>query len=244
MKKIFSAVVFLALAAGLAFGASLTIIHPNGGEKLLIGATYQIQWQAVDINENVKLFLYKGTVKLGLIAQGLSVTPSAYAWKVGEYDGGTAAPGGDYRIRIRTMSNGPDDFSDAFFSLDSLKTNMNRLEEKIPHAAVTAAGQTIEVIAPTTGSNWMESGKFTIRWKTFLKKWPTLELYNYSGTTKVATIIANLAIMKYHDDGQYQYDWTIPLGTYSWPGNYKIRVSAENGAYEGFSAMFHIERAH
>jgi hypothetical protein len=242
MKKILIATIFLALATSLTFGASLTVIQPNGGEKLLIGATYQIQWKAVDINENVKLLLYKGTTKLGLIAQGLSVTPSAYPWKVGEYDGGTAAPGSDYRIRIRTMSNGPNDFSDGFFTLESLKTNMLHLEEKVPHAAISAALQSIQVTEPATGSKWAESGKFTIRWKTFLKKWPTLELYNYSGTTKVATIIANWAILKYHEDGQYQYDWTIPKGIYSWPGNYKIRVSADNGKYEGFSAMFHIDK--
>jgi hypothetical protein len=242
MKKIFILMVFLAFASSLMFGASLTVVQPNGGEKLLIGATYQIQWKAVDINEKIKLFLYKGTAKLGLIAQGLNVAPAAYAWKVGEYDGGTAAPGSDYMIRIRTMSNGPDDYSDGFFSLDSLNTNMSRMEKQVPHAALAIDGQTIEVTDPTTGSKWAESGKFTIRWKTFLKKSPTIELYNYNGTKKVATIAPQLIYMKFHENGEYQHDWTIPKGIYSWPGNYKIRVSADNGKFEGFSKMFHIDK--
>jgi hypothetical protein len=242
MKRFLFAGALLALAFGPAFGATLTLVQPNGGEHAMLGQTYQVKWTAVDINENLRLILFKGGKKMGIIADNLAPGSSPFAWTAGQYDGGTVPADGDYRIKVRTISNSYSVMSEADFTLDALSTNIPRIQGKVPHAAISAALQSIQVTEPTTGSKWAESGKFTIRWKTFLKKWPTLELYNYSGTTKVATIIANLAIMKYHEDGQYQHDWTIPKGIYSWPGNYKIRVSADNGKYEGFSAMFHIDK--
>lgn len=248
MKKALLSSILLALAAGLAFGASLTVDQPNGGEELTLGETYKIKWTYTGDIPKVRLVLIRsGGGFVGVIANNLDTSDKGYSWKVGDYQGGPAAPDSNYKIRVVAVNNTQTvDESDTAFTIKAsspgLSSNMPNLKEKVPHAAIQAALLSIQVTEPTTGSKWAESGTFTIRWKTFLKKWPTLELYNYSGTTKILTIIANRVILKYHEDGQYQYDWTIPKGIYDWPGNYKIRVSAENGKYEGFSAMFHIDK--
>ena len=48
MKKTLLLFVFLALAAGPVFSASLIVAQPNGGEELTLGTTYQIKWTASD----------------------------------------------------------------------------------------------------------------------------------------------------------------------------------------------------
>jgi hypothetical protein len=242
---LFVALIFLGVAA--LQGAQLKLIQPNGGENLALGSTYLIKWSATGVNEKIRLVLLKGGAKLGIIASDLNPASSQYLWTVGKHLGGTATAGQDYKVRIRTDSGVAVDASDAFFSLKAptleMTSTLPHLQQKVPHAAISAAMQTIQVLEPAAGSKWAERGTFTIRWKTFLKKSPTIELYNYNGTKKVATITPKLLIVKFHDDGLYHYDWTIPAGTYSFPGNYTIRVSADDGKVEGFSAMFHVDMA-
>ncbi|MBN2346107.1 MAG: hypothetical protein JXO51_06920 [Candidatus Aminicenantes bacterium] len=233
------------LAVAMAFGASLKVMQPNGGETLTLGQSYPITWTASGVSQKIKLVLAKGNgVPVGVIVENVAANASPFSWTVGQYQGGTASPG-DYKIRVKVMKGPLEDLSDGTFTIQAGMTipgPASELHMKTP-GGVAAAMQSIQVTEPSTGSMWAEKGTFTIRWKTFLKKSPTIELYNYNGTKKVATITPKLLIMKFHENGEYKFDWTIPAGIYTFPGNYTIRVSADNGKSEGFSKMFHIDKA-
>ncbi len=246
MKKTMIYFFLSALAAGMAFGASLKVVQPNGGETLTLGQSYSIKWTAVDVTQKVKLILLKGNDKVGIIAENVDPNSSPFPWTVGQYQGGQAVPGVDYKIRIKVMNGTLEDISDKKFTIQDLASSLYPpgadFQPKTPGVEARVLAN-IQVIEPAAGSKWAEDGTFTIRWKTFLKKIPRIELYNHNGTEQVAMINHNVFIGKYHDDGPYEYDWRIPKGTYKWPGYYTIRVSAENGRYEGFSGKFHIDMA-
>ncbi len=112
MKKALVFTACLVLAAGTAFAAKLTVVSPNGGEtNVCIGQPYSIQWTAQNVTQKVKLILFKDGTKVGMIAQDLNANGSPYSWMVS----GTAGTG--YKIRVRTMDNGLDDFSDNPFEI-------------------------------------------------------------------------------------------------------------------------------
>lgn len=246
MKKRSFVLVVALLAAGVAQGAQLKLLQPNGGENLVLGESAVIKWSATGVEEKLRLILFKGTTALGVIANDLNPGAGQYSWTAGNHGGDTAAAGQDYKVRVRTESGSFSDMSDGFFSLkhsfSGISGNMPALQKK-PHAALSAIKPTIQVLEPNAGSKWAEEKTFTIRWKTTLKKIPRIDLYNYNGTQKVATINHNVFIAPYPPDGLYQYEWKIPKGIYSWPGNYTIRVSDLDGKIEGFSAMFHISKS-
>lgn len=112
MKKAFLFTACLVFAAGLVFGAKLTVVSPNGGEaNVCLGQPYPIQWTAVGVTQKVKLILFKDGVKVELIANELNAGSSPYPWTVS----GAAGPG--YKIRVRAMDNSLDDFSDNPFEI-------------------------------------------------------------------------------------------------------------------------------
>jgi hypothetical protein len=117
MKKTIWFFMLAVLSASMIPGASLTLIQPNGGELCLGQENFQIQWTAVGIDEKIKLVLFRNDVWIASIVENLNSAGSPYFWKVGQYIGGTALAGAGYKIRIRTMSNGIDDYSDAPFAL-------------------------------------------------------------------------------------------------------------------------------
>ena len=246
MKRMLAFSVILAWTAGLACGASLSLLQPNGGEELILGADYTIKWQASGTGQKIRLILIKSSgAFIGVIAGGLDAGNQAYSWKVGNFQGGTAAPGNGYKIRVKTVDDSLVDVSDHEFAIKAAAATpgLAHIQLQKPKVVGSAILTNIQVTEPAVGGKWAENGTFTIRWKTFLKKIPRIELYNYNGTEQVAMINHNVFIAKYRDDGQYEYDWRIPKGTYKWPGYYTIRVSAENGKYEGFSGKFHIDMA-
>lgn len=112
MKRTLVFTACLVMAAGMAFAAKLTVVSPNGGEtNVCIGQPYSIQWTAQNVTQKVKLILFKDGAKVGMIAQDLNANGSPYSWTVS----GTAGTG--YKIRVRTMDNGLDDYSDNPFEI-------------------------------------------------------------------------------------------------------------------------------
>ncbi len=97
--------------------AGLRLTSPNGGESWAIGSARTVTWKAAGITGNVRLVLYRGGTKLGTIASGIAASAGSYSWTAGSYSGGTAVPGGDYRIKIAASDNSAGDVSDATFSL-------------------------------------------------------------------------------------------------------------------------------
>jgi hypothetical protein len=112
MKKALVFTACLVLAAGTAFAAKLTIVSPNGGEtNVCIGQPYSIKWTAQNVTQKVKLLLFKDGAKVELIANDLNANGSPFSWTV------SGAAGTGYKIRVRTMDNGLDDFSDNPFEI-------------------------------------------------------------------------------------------------------------------------------
>jgi len=134
------------LASALAFGQTMKITSPSGGEFWPKGVYTNITWTYSGIQDNtkVKLILFKNGAKVDSIVTGVSIGSGghgAWDWKsIGAHAGGTAAVGGGYSIRIRTMDNGP--FADsALFTI-----------------------YTITFTSPQTNDSWILGSSHTVAW--------------------------------------------------------------------------------
>ena len=102
---------------------TLTITSPNGGETWISGNIQAITWSSSDVGAGAlcSLELYKNNTRLGNIATGLSLADGTYSWTVGQYIGGTAPVGNDYKVRIAIISDGRqerNDLSNANFIIE------------------------------------------------------------------------------------------------------------------------------
>jgi PKD repeat protein len=99
-------------------GPVLWLISPNGGERWSRGLVHNITWNSLNVTNTIKLILLKNGTAAGTIAQGLSAGTGTYSWTVGNYTGGTAAPGTGYTIQARdNVTNAILDVSNASFSI-------------------------------------------------------------------------------------------------------------------------------
>ncbi|MFH1668106.1 MAG: Ser-Thr-rich GPI-anchored membrane family protein [Candidatus Komeilibacteria bacterium] len=140
---------------------SVTITSPNGGEKLVIGNTYEIKWNRSNLfatEYTGKIELYKGNSFYGTIASieagptpNQTITESSY-WKVGDMKGGIGV-GFDYRIYVRFEDTAGltevSDVSDSYFSVIAKTT-----------------APSVTVTSPSNGEIWEEGERETIIWKT------------------------------------------------------------------------------
>jgi hypothetical protein len=103
-------------------GASLKLISPNGGEELIQGQSFQVKWQAAGIPGKVTLLLIRENAGvMGKIVGGRDAASGNYAWKIGDYQGGTAAAG-NYKIRVKSEDGTQKDASDSFFKINEAGT--------------------------------------------------------------------------------------------------------------------------
>jgi hypothetical protein len=91
---------------------SLTLLAPNGGERLIRGNTTNIRWRT-NFTGSIVIELLQGANVVATISNNAPNT-GTFAWVVPENVG---VGEGDYRIRIRTADNSVSDNSDAPFSL-------------------------------------------------------------------------------------------------------------------------------
>ena len=101
-------------------------LRPNGGESWTSGYTARIQWTYSGIPDTalVKLVLFKGGIapanKIGNIVQNIPIGSGGTGgrnWNVPGYEGGTAAAGSGYYIRIISMDGTFRDESDRPFAI-------------------------------------------------------------------------------------------------------------------------------
>lgn len=97
--------------------ADLKLTSPNGGEALVRDSIHQVTWQAGGFTSNVKITLWQGDTRIGIIAADLPASPGTYSWRVGEIVGGSAASGPGYTIKIKARNFAFDDSSDGIFSI-------------------------------------------------------------------------------------------------------------------------------
>ncbi|MCU0237393.1 MAG: GPI anchored serine-threonine rich family protein [Acidobacteria bacterium] len=118
MHKTLAVIFTVFIATALALPAqSLVITAPNGGETLTLGQTFPIAWTVQNSSQKVKLILFQNGNRLGEIAENLSSGQSPYSWPVGTYSGATAPAGSGFTIRVRTMDNALDDYSNGPFTI-------------------------------------------------------------------------------------------------------------------------------
>jgi hypothetical protein len=102
--------IFLIALGGAAFGQTITVTSPVGGETWLLGSHHDITWtfNGCPANTRVKLQLYRNGTKLGVIIDDISIGNSGagkFDWITGSYAGLTAEAGDGYKVRIRDMNN-------------------------------------------------------------------------------------------------------------------------------------------
>jgi len=69
----------------------LSVIYPNGKEKLLKNSTKKIIWNVQNMSGNLILELWKGNRKYGTIANNIPVIHKQYNWTVGKTFGNALA---------------------------------------------------------------------------------------------------------------------------------------------------------
>jgi hypothetical protein len=107
MKRTWTAILLVILAAVPALAASITVTSPAGGENLTIGTVKPVTWTFTGLASSTKvtISLWQGAGKLGNIIEDLAIGSAGqgtYNWPAGTHAGGTAAAGDTYFVKFRT----------------------------------------------------------------------------------------------------------------------------------------------
>ncbi|MCH7974830.1 MAG: T9SS type A sorting domain-containing protein, partial [Bacteroidetes bacterium] len=132
---------------------SITVTSPNSGEIWQAGTTHPITW-IDNINENVKIQLYKG----GIFHSEINSSTSSDGTSNWEIPFGLES-GTNYKVKITSVNN-PDlyDFSNNKFEI---------------------IGNQITVISPNGGESWLIGAPYLITWDDNLVG--NIEIYMYKG---------------------------------------------------------------
>lgn len=201
--------------------APLVLIAPAGGESWVIGSTQGINWLSNGLAGNLNIYLYKGTLNLGLIASGIPVSNGTYSWRAGYLKtGAKVAAGSTYKITLVSVAN-------------------KKIKATSP-ASFSLVKPKIVVTAPGSGAIWKLNSIQRITW-TYTAVSGTVDISLYKDGALKGRIAEGLPI---EDLG---YDWTVGLVL---PGKtvvagtgYQVRVSTSDGKVVGKSKMtFTIKR--
>jgi hypothetical protein len=96
---------------------TIRVLSPNGGENWSIGTSQAIAWSTTGVVGNVLIALYKDGSPVGIIANDLDSSTGTKTWTAGSYDGGTAAAGTGYTVRVKEISTTVSDTGDSSFTL-------------------------------------------------------------------------------------------------------------------------------
>jgi len=214
MSKTALIVFLMFLVAGSLFGGSITVIQPNGGEEATLGGKLAIRWSAVNVSQNVRINLVRGSEVVGAIANSLSPSSGYFLWDAGHLAGGGMAPAGnDYLVRIRAIDSTESDQSDEFFSI--VKAAMP--EPHVPRPR-------LKMESPNGGESWRLGTEHEIKWTShFLGGKVMLQLYRHP-CCAVGLIADNLPA-----SGSFSWKAGKYLGNFAPQGQYNVRVvSMEN----------------
>lgn len=198
--------------------ASITVLSPNGGEKLLPGNKHTIRWNSSGVSGNVKIRLRKaGLTGDRTIADNLPVSDGVFVWTVGKMlppSSDLTESQGGLKIVVETMNGQFSDESNAAFSL---------AKPIIPNLTDPQATQPwIRISSPKNGDVVQRGKPFFIRW-------------TFSGSLQGKK--AKIQLLK-PDGSFYQeieaecplsiddYRWNVPGKDFIAAGNYKMRMQA------------------
>jgi flagellar hook assembly protein FlgD len=198
---------------------SVTVINPNGWEKLLTGQAYRINWTGG--SKRVDIWLLDAPTKVGQKIFSAVDNNGFKDWTVRKlietfYNPNTGKVekiSGNYLIRIDCIESGCNDLSNSPFTISS----------STPPVASTTPTLTpypINIIRPN-GDKYNAGSDVTINWRTEgVIPTVSIEILNSKGSE---VIFLRSAV---NNTGSYVY--TIPASTVS--GNYIVRIKGSNGA--------------
>jgi hypothetical protein len=149
IKKLASACVLLFAIAALSYSQTIMVTSPNGGENWALGSTQNITWRSSGLTGNVTILLFSGGVRVGTIQDNVPVAGGSFSWVVGNYQGGRAVPGTDFKIRIRKPQTEILDSSDRPFTISA-----------------GAAPASLTITSPNGGEMWYTNAAHEVRWTT------------------------------------------------------------------------------
>jgi hypothetical protein len=147
MKKSYLACVLLFAIAAVSQSQTITVTSPNGGENWVLGSPHNITWRPQGVTGKVNIILFSGNQRVGLIQSDVPVSAGSFSWVVGNYQGGTAAPGANYKVQIRKPQTEIMDSSDRPFTISG-----------------APAPASINVTSPNGGETWYANAIHEVRW--------------------------------------------------------------------------------
>ncbi len=125
---------------------SLSLVSPNGGETLTQGSYYTIEWDAQNLDGNVRIDLLRGGALEMVLAESHFVNTGFFTWRniLSSSGGAKHMTGTNFKIRIRTLDFRFTDVSETEFSIQ--------------------APPGIWVVKPAAAEVWDEDSTQVIRW--------------------------------------------------------------------------------
>jgi hypothetical protein len=147
MKKLIFVFILLSVVLALAQTPTITVTSPNGGENWALNSTHPITWRSSGVAGVVNIHLFNGTHYVGVIQNNVQVAAGSFNWVVGNYQGGTAVPGTNYKVRVRKpQTEVLDDSNDPF-----------TISGAAPSGSLT-------VTSPNGGETWYTGIAYEVRW--------------------------------------------------------------------------------
>ena len=125
----------------------LFVTAPSGGDTLVVGQQYSLEWAVSDCGDRVKIELWQAGEPVAAIAN-FSKNDGDYTWTAAQVDSATD----DYQVRVEDLTSGSDAFSEAF------TIAVPPVNEEDPPAC------TIAVTSPDGGESWTVGTEHEITW--------------------------------------------------------------------------------
>lgn len=147
----------------IGMGNYITVTSPNGGETLIRGCSFPIEWTTTE-PISVKIELYKGSTYNMTLCPQTDIGATSFAW--------TPSPnvinGTEYKIKVTSVTPAVSgyDFSDTFLAV---------------------AGGELTVVSPNGGEAWQAGTLHPIEWTTTLCGEVRIELWQGNAVSSVIT---------------------------------------------------------
>lgn len=198
------------LAFIIAEAPALTVTSPNGGENLKLGTTHNITWKSSNISGTLKITLLKNGSLVGVIADNINPGDTSYPWTVGDYVGGKAYEGTDYKVKIEENGSSAVDSSDKSFTL---------------------SGIAITVVSPNGDENLTIGKTHLITWTASGVK-GSLKISLWKNDAQVGVIAGKV------DQSRNSFSWTVGNyagGTATAGAGYEVKIEDDGTSFSDMS---------
>ncbi|MCK5220943.1 MAG: hypothetical protein KAR14_05135, partial [Candidatus Aminicenantes bacterium] len=191
---------------------SFDLINPAGGDSLVMGTKVKILWQMTGMERKVFGELWKGNKRIKTIFDDVHGAKGRYIWKV---SGKKIVPGGNYKIRLRTMNKRFSAESE-IFSISQLLSKLKIMKYIKPVSSKDIKIMkfkepiALKIIEPVINTQWEIFHNYPIRWESKgLKRENKIGIAIKNRTSKIAKIIAIT-----ENTGSYNYAVPYPVSLF------------------------------